>query len=245
VPGPPLLLINGYAATKDDWDPRFVGALAEGFEVVHPEMANAPTVAAMADDVVRLLDRLGIERAAVAGWSMGGMVAQELAARFPERVSALVLLATDGGGPDAVRCTDTVDRALRDRSGTPREQASRLIALLFPPDVAAVIDAQFGDVVADARARLSPAVLDAQEAAMDAWHREPGGERLAAIRAPALIAVGTEDMVIPPANGELLRGGLRDAWLAPFAGGGHAFMAQEPQRLARLIGAFLARDGPA
>jgi pimeloyl-ACP methyl ester carboxylesterase len=88
-------------------------------------------------------------------------------------------------------------------------------------------------------------VLDAQEAAMDAWHREPGDERLAAVRAPALIAVGTEDVVIPPANGELLRARLRDVWLAPFAGGGHAFMAQEPRRLAKLIEAFLARDGPA
>ena len=79
---------------------------------------------------------------------------------------------------------------------------------------------------------------------MDAWHGEPAADRLAAIRAPALVAFGTEDVVIPPANGELLRARLADAWLAPFAGGGHAFMAQAPVRLAKLIGAFLGQDGP-
>jgi pimeloyl-ACP methyl ester carboxylesterase len=239
-----LVLINGYAATKDDWDPSFLSALAEDFALVLVDIATASTVGGMAEDVVALLDERDLGRAAVAGWSMGGFVAQELAARFPERVEALVLLASDGGGPEAARCSDEVDRRLRDRSGTPREQASRLIGLLFPPDVAAMVDAEFGEVVAEARGRLSPATLDAHEAAMDAWHREPSEERLAAIRAPALIAAGTEDMVIPPVNGERLRARLADAWLAPFAGGGHAFMAQAPVRLAKLIGAFLARDAP-
>jgi pimeloyl-ACP methyl ester carboxylesterase len=239
-----LVLINGYAATKDDWDPSFLRALAEDFAIVLVDIATASTVADMADDVVALLDERDVGRAALVGWSMGGFVAQELAARSPERVEALVLLASDGGGPEAVRCSDVVDRRLRDRSGTPREQASRLIALLFPPDVAAVVDAEFGEVVAEARARLVPSTLDAQEAAMDAWHGEPADDRLAAIRAPALVAVGTEDMVIPPVNGELLRARLANAWLAPFGGGGHAFMAQAPVRLARLIGAFLAPDGP-
>jgi pimeloyl-ACP methyl ester carboxylesterase len=59
-----------------------------------------------------------------------------------------------------------------------------------------------------------------------------------------LVAAGTEDMVIPSVNGERLRARLADAWVAPFAGGGHAFMAQAPVRLAKLIGAFLTRSGP-
>jgi 3-oxoadipate enol-lactonase len=239
-----VVLINGYAATRDDWDPTFLGALAGDFTIVRADIATAFTVAGMAEDVVALLDERGVRSAPVVGWSLGGFIAQELATRFPERVQALVLLATDGGGPEAIRCSGEVDRRLRDRSGTAREQASRLIALLFPPQVAAGVDAEFGDVVADARARLSPATLDAQEAAMDAWHGEPAADRLAAIRAPALVAFGTEDVVIPPANGELLRARLADAWLAPFAGGGHAFMAQAPVRLAKLIGAFLAPGGP-
>jgi hypothetical protein len=58
---------------------------------------------------------------------------------------------------------------LTDHSGTPREQATRLISLLFPPELAEEIDRQFGAIVAEARAGLSPAALAAQETAMEAW----------------------------------------------------------------------------
>src|SRR5689334_8602891 len=102
--GPPLLLVNGYAATGTDWDPMLLGKLARGHTVICPDNrgtggtplgGGAVSVAAMADDLAALLDRLGHERCAVAGWSMGGFAAQELAARHPERVSSLVLMATD------------------------------------------------------------------------------------------------------------------------------------------------------
>ena len=135
-----VVLINGYAATRDDWDPTFLGALAGDFTIVRADIATASTVAGMAEDVVALLDERDVRSAPVVGWSLGGFIAQELAARFPERMHALVLLATDGGGPEAIRCSGEADRRLRDRSGTPREQASRLIGLLFPPQVAAGVD---------------------------------------------------------------------------------------------------------
>jgi pimeloyl-ACP methyl ester carboxylesterase len=183
-----------------------------------------------------------VERVAVAGGSMGGFVAQELAARAPQRVERLILLATDGGGPEAVPASDPVWDRLTDHSGTPRDQASRLIALLFPPSVAPAIDERFGDLVAAARRSLRPATLRAQERAMQAWHREPADRRLAAIEAPVLIACGTEDVVIPPANSGLLAAALAGARLERFGGGGHAFMAQEPQRLAALITTTGARQ---
>jgi pimeloyl-ACP methyl ester carboxylesterase len=129
--------------------------------------------------------------------------------------------------------------ALTDHSGTPREQATRMIGLLFPPDVAERIDAEFGEIVADARAQLSRETLEAQEEVLTLWHTEDAEERIAALRMPALIAMGTLDAVIPPRNAELLAERLPDAWLAPFPGGGHAFMAQQPRRLAALIAAFL------
>ena len=131
--------------------------------------------------------------------------------------------------------------ALTDHSGTPDEQARRLLGLLFPAPVAERIYADFGDVVAAARARLDPAALTAQEEAMIAWLREPAERRLAAVGAPALVAAGSEDVVIPPVNAERLAAALPDSWLARFPGGGHAFMAQEPHRLAALIKAFLGR----
>jgi pimeloyl-ACP methyl ester carboxylesterase len=152
-----------------------------------------------------------------------------------------VLLSTSGGGPEAPRSTAAAWRDLTDHGGTPHEQARRLLGLLFPAEVAERIYAEFGDVVAAARAQLDPDALSAQEAAMIGWLRGPSVERLAAIRAPALVATGSQDVVIPAANSPLLAAALTDSWLARFPGCGHAFMAQEPARAAGLITAFLGR----
>lgn len=246
--GPVLLLINGYAATAADWDPSFLAALARSFELVCPDNrgvggstpGEAPlTIDAMAADLEALLDALELESASVAAWSMGGFVAQRLAARAPRRVAGMALLATDPGGPEAVLADPEAWAQLTDHSGTPREQASRLIALLFPPDLAAVIDERFGDVVAAARAELSPGTLSAQEAAMEAWHAET--QPIVDGLGPVLIAHGDEDVVIPPANAEALAVRCPGCRVELLAGCGHALMAQEPERLAELIASSLHR----
>jgi pimeloyl-ACP methyl ester carboxylesterase len=99
---------------------------------------------------------------------------------------------------------------------------------------------EFGDIVAAARAQLSPDLVKRQGAAMEEWHRNGVGDRLREITAPVLIATGTEDVVIPPSNALKLVNALRGAWLGQFPGGGHAFMAQYPRPLADLINGFLA-----
>jgi pimeloyl-ACP methyl ester carboxylesterase len=247
--GPPIILLNGYAATSADWDPTFLSALAAGGTIVCPDlpgMGDSPlgggeaTIEAMAAEVLATLDDLGVDSAPVIGWSMGGFVAQELARSAPDRVESMTLISSDPGGEGAERTSAEDWAALTDRSGTPREQASRLIGLLFPPEFAEAVDRDFGDVVAQARDALDPAALDAQERAMDAWHE---GETPEPPEVPTLAAAGELDRVIPPGNAYLMieQGG----WLATFAGGGHAFMAQEPQRLAALILAFCGRGSAA
>jgi pimeloyl-ACP methyl ester carboxylesterase len=194
----------------------------------------------MTGDAIALLDELGLERAAVAGWSMGGFVAQALTARSPARVEALVLLASDPGGSAAVRGNPAAWARLTDRSGTPREQANRLISVLFPADVAPEIDREFGDLVAEAKAALDPATLDAQERAIDAWHAE--AQPAAGPDAPpVLTACGTADAVIPPQNADALAARWHGCRVERFAGCGHALMAQEPDRLAALIASFAGR----
>jgi pimeloyl-ACP methyl ester carboxylesterase len=192
----------------------------------------------MAADLEALLDALEIERARVAGWSMGGFAVQRLAVHAPHRVEAMALLSTDPGGGAAVPADPEVWAKLVDHSGTPREQATRLISLLFPPGRAVEIDRRFGDLVAAARAELSTAALEAQERAMAAWHEEdppaPGP-----VAPPALVLHGSEDVVVPPANAGALAARWPGARVEPIAGGGHAFMAQEPQRLADLMISFL------
>lgn len=241
--GPPLLLVNGYAATSEDWDPTFLAGLAASFEVICPDNRGVGeselgerelTIEGMAADLEALLDSLQIDRLPVVGWSMGGFVAQRLAIRTPERVAALGLIATDPGAPDSTDADPEVWAELTDHSGTAREQATRLIALLFPPLLAEQIDREFGEIVAEARANLSPATLRAQEAAMEAWHHQPL-PRGDIQDIPVLIAHGKEDQVIPAINAQPLATRWPGARLELFEDCGHGLMAQEPQRLAEEI----------
>jgi pimeloyl-ACP methyl ester carboxylesterase len=247
--GRPLIVLNGFAATSADWDPLFIDGLASSNQLIladnrgigHSTDKGQPfDIAKLADDVVRVIGRLGIECVNVLGWSMGGFIAQTLALLHPERINKLILLSTDPGGPDADLASAAVWSQLIDMSGTPHEQARRLLSLLFPSDVAESIYREFGDVVAAARAQLSPNLVNRQAAAMDAWHHTGIGNRLREINVPVLIAAGTADIVIPPSNALKLVNAIPGAWLAQFNGGGHAFTAQYPHPLADLINSFLA-----
>ena len=240
--GPPLVMINGYAATSEDWDPTFLAALAADFELICPDNRGVGsselgdeelTIEAMATDVEALLGALGLEAAAVCGWSMGGYVAQALAERSPSVISALALIGTHPGGPSYVSTGDADAFArLIDHSGTPREQATRLISVFFPPDRVAAADAELGETLAAARARLDHAALDAQVTALVAWRdREP--PPLAA-QPPALVIHGTHDRLVSVGNAAPLaeRWGAR---LEIFEQSAHAAMTQEPLRAAEAI----------
>ena len=246
--GEPLLMINGYAAGSLDWDPTFLAVLARDSTLILPdnrgigESEGSPesiTIDSMAEDAFALLDHLGIASAHVLGWSMGGFIAQTLTLAEPDRVKTLTLLSTDPGGSLAVRRTAEADRRLTDHSGTPREQARRLLGLLFPPDVAEDLFGKFGDVVAEARASLRPAVLTAQEEAMERWYERPDSDGPAGIGAPSLVACGELDEVIPPANTTLLNTEITGSRIRHFPEGGHAFMAQFPEQLGGLVSGFL------
>jgi aminoacrylate hydrolase len=242
--GPSLLMLNGYAASSGDWDPDFLGSLARSFTLICPDnrgiggsdgTPDEITIDAMADDAVALLEHLGIGSCTVLGWSMGGFVAQTLASKLPQTVESLILLSTDPGGDMAVRRDQQTEQLLTDHTGSPREQARRLLGLLFPPGLSDRLFEQFGDVVAEARASLRPEILSAQERAMDQWYEQPCRSRLEAIAAATIVARGDLDVVIPPQNSERIAAAIPGSQLEVFAGGGHAFMAQFPEQAARLV----------
>ena len=245
--GRPLLILNGSAATSADWDPSFIDGLASFNELIlldnrgiggSIDNGQPFDIAQLADDAAHVMKALGFEHTSVLGWSMGGFIAQALALRHPHRIDKLILLSTDSGGPDTDRASPAVWSQLIDTSGTPHEQAHRLLFLLFPGDVAESLYRQFGEIVAAARAQLSPELVKRQAAAMDAWHNGVVS-RLREIVVPVLIASGTQDVVIPPSNSLKLVNAIPGAWLAQFPHGGHAFTAQYPCALADLINCFL------
>jgi pimeloyl-ACP methyl ester carboxylesterase len=148
-----------------------------------------------------------------------------------------VLLATDPGGPDAVRADPQAWATLIDTSGSPRQQATRLLSVLFPPKLSTRIDRLVGDVVAAARAQVSVPSLRCQEAAIDQWHSDEPPQHPEGVR--VLVATGNEDVLIPPENAPLLSASWQHCPVEVFSGCGHAFMAQEGVRLAGLIEAFV------
>jgi pimeloyl-ACP methyl ester carboxylesterase len=249
--GPPLVVLNGFGATNADWDPSFINRLAVSNHLIllnnrgiggSTDDGQSFDIARLADHTARVIENLGIERANVMGWSMGGFIAQALALKQPGRIGKLVLLSTDPGGVEADFASPGVWSELIDTSGTPNEQARRLLFLLFPSDVAKSFYRGFGEIVGVARAQLSVELLNRQAAAMDAWHRKSAATESRKICIPVLVAAGTEDIVIPPSNALKLANAIPGAWLAQFPHGGHAFMAQYPRALAQLINTFLVCD---
>jgi pimeloyl-ACP methyl ester carboxylesterase len=243
------VVLNGFGATSADWDPSFINRLASCHDLILPnnrgiggstDDGRSFDIAKLAADSARIIETLGIERASVMGWSMGGFIAQALALNYADRVNKLVLLSTDSGGIEADLASPDVWSELVDTSGTPNEQARRLLFLLFPTDVAESFYREFGDIVAAARAKASSELLNRQAAAMDAWHQNGVASQLREIRVPVLIAAGTEDIVIPASNALKLVNAIPGAWFAQFPHGGHAFVAQYPRALADLINSFVA-----
>jgi pimeloyl-ACP methyl ester carboxylesterase len=171
---------------------------------------------------------------------MGGMVAQELALRFPERVRGLVLGATTPGGPRAIRPTARELAALA--GGAAGRRRLDLAAALFSPafrrehpERVRALLAPFG------RHRPAAAGVLAQWWAT-VYHDTTS--RLGQIQAPTLVIHGERDAMSPPANARLLADRIPDAELALIPGAGHAYALEAPERSFRVLADWLDRREP-
>ena len=251
-PGPPLVVLNGFAATKDDWDPGFLAALEAGREVIrvdHRGMGGSEGDGAqfeiedLAADAAGVIATLGLERPDVLGWSMGGFVALALALAEPERVGRLVLLSTGAGGPTRPARRPRSEAKLSDLSGTPREQASRLISLLFLPRPRA--DDRRG--LRRRRGRRARCAADRSRAGAVAGDggmgARPGARRAWAgsPRRPWWRPAARTSSSRRPTRSPWPQG-MPGAWLARFPHSGHGFMADHPESLTGLISTFLGVD---
>jgi 3-oxoadipate enol-lactonase len=241
--GEPLLLIQGMSATHLAWGDPFLEQLEDDFELVFYDhrgigrsapVAEAFTIAHLAEDAVALLDALGIDTAHVVGTSMGGMVAQELALRRPERVRTLTLGCTYAGGAEG-RLTDQLiawrlGRALAsgDRNAAIRAMYDINVSSAFAAD-----PANLGEFVAMAKAL--PAAVPVVMLQMQAIAGHDTSARLAQIEAPTLVIHGDEDQMLPVANARAIAAAIPGARLEVLEGVGHMFWWEEPERSAALV----------
>lgn len=235
--GPALLLIMGLGYARWGWEP-VVEPLARTFDVLlHDNRgigeSDAPpgpyTTAQLAADAVQVLDEAGVARAHVAGTSLGGMVAQEVALAYPERVDRLVLSATTPGGPHAFPMPQrTVDLMLARASL--REYVENALEPDARPDLVDRIVAHRERTAQ----RFEPwAAQAAAGAGFDAY------DRLGGIAAPTLVQHGDGDVVVDPRNAELLAARIPGARLSIYPGCGHLHMWQQPERFVRELEEFL------
>lgn len=210
--GEALLLIAGIGCPSQMWS-GFRPILAErnrtlaldnrgtGKSDVPPGPYSVP---AMASDAAAVLDAAGVQVSHVFGVSMGGIVAQEFALQYPARSRSLILGCTSFGGPHAVRPEPAVRQFLAARgsmSAAEAEQAS--VPIMY---CAETPRSRIGeDLALRRRWQTPPAAYIAQFQGVVAWE---GYSRLPELRVPTLVIHGDCDLLVPPANGELL---ARDA----------------------------------
>ena len=249
--GPPLLLLQGMGANSLHWGEPFLAALERDFELVlydHRGIGRSDplegdlTIARLAADALGLLDALELPEAHVLGFSMGGMVAQELALAAPQRIRTLTVGATSCGGTQS--------------RPTPPAIIQRLTAAALSGDFERLLRAGFEVVVSGAYASepehyaafvaaarhlpVSLSVLMDQKIAVEAYDAY---SRLRALRAPTLVIHGTADELLAPINGELVASLIPGARLELLEGVGHLFFWEQPQRSAELVADFALRAG--
>ncbi len=240
--GNPLLMIQGMSATHLAWGEPFSSRLEESFDCIafdnrgigHSGPAEEQfTIADLAGDALGLLDALEVERAHLLGVSMGGMVAQELALRNPERVSSLTLGATYCGGPGS-RLMDPADfRGLVDAMAS--GDRSRMIEAMWELNLSPSFrrhESRFGAFAEMAKALSSPRKTIGFQ--MQAVSRHDTNARLAGLKPPTLVIHGSEDRVLNVANGRLVAS-LIGARLELLKGVGHMFWWEQSERSATLI----------
>jgi pimeloyl-ACP methyl ester carboxylesterase len=231
--GHPLVLIMGLTATMDWWDPEFLDELSSRFRLLIFDnrgagRSEAPPgdlyIKQFAEDTVGLMEAVGFDSAHVLGISMGGMIAQELALDHPDKVEKLVLCATFCGGQEAVYADKEVLMKLIDRSGTEEERVRKTISLLFPEGWLEKNPEYFHDFLD--RYNQAPTTDENAARQFMATVRFSTFDRLPQIDKPTLVACGTEDIVIPAANSEILAERIPGARLVEFDGAGHGFINQ-------------------
>ena len=244
--GAPVLLVHGLGLSGGAWW-RTVDALAPAMRVItfdhrgigrSESWTYAYTTEALADDAVSILDELAIEKVHIYGFSLGGMVAQQVALRHPRRVRSLVLGATHPGGRRVVAPEPEVLAFFRRRARLPSEQAAWASV---PYNYGPRTRAEHVDRIAeDIERRLeNPFRERAYRAQLLAVSLHNCYGRLERIRAPTLVVHGARDRMIPVANGHLTAQRVPGAQMKILQDAGHLYPTEEPA-VDKAIGEFFA-----
>ncbi len=237
--GLPLLCLQHFTGTLDNWDPEIVDALAEDREVILFENAGVGrstgtvpgTIGEMAGHAMKFVEALDLPKLHILGFSLGGFLAQEIAIAMPDRVSRLILSgsAPEGGEGAGMDRPELV--AIYTDGEMPMSE--KLKRLFFPstPDGEAAASAFVDRLNTRSAERDLPVGADvagAQLQAMIAWANWQGdvAGKLAKISHPVLVTNGDNDIMIPTQNSFVLAKHLPNATLIVYPNAGHGALFQ-------------------
>ncbi len=245
--GPAVLLIHGLACNRTFWE-RQVHALRDRFTVLtvdlrgHGESSRPRTgytIGSMAADLEQLVRALGVSRIAVVGWSMGGVVAQQLARRLGDRVSALGLVCSTPGGfadPKTHELPEMATAMKKAIADDFRTFVRGFTAKFFK-------DGERSPLFAWAVGQTQRTPPHVAEACFDALMAADMREHLGALRVPTAVLHGRHDALLPPTHGEALAKAIPGARLVVFEESGHAPFLEEPDAFNAALVALLS-DAP-
>ena len=249
--GEPLALIVGLGGGRGGWFFQ-IRAFRKHYQVVtydgrgmgRSSRANAPcTVRTMADDAVGLMDHLAIGRAHILGVSLGGMVAQEVAINYPQRVNKLVLASTTPGGGEVLDAHPELRAALGLVKNGPSQIDARTVnvgrltgilnSLGFNGTFYRLVVARM------ATAYMKSVAAEGFVAQFEAALGHNALDRLYLIQAPTLVIAGAADRLVSPRSSEVLAGRIPGARLVMVAGGSHTLVAENRHRFNQEVLDFL------
>ena len=246
--GDPILLIPGLGSDANTWAP-FVPEFADRYRIIILENRGSVrscrppgpyTTDQMAEDAAALLDHLGIARAHVIGKSMGGMIAQVLAARFPEKVRSLVLAATlmkhDAYGEEMLE----LGRTLAEKAGLFATYRQAFL-MSYSREYCMTNRSRLAEVQ-ELMSRINEAeALRGYLAQSMACQTHDSRELARRIKAPALVIVGNEDVITPPRASRELASAIPRSELIVLPHGGHGFWREFPAEVNAHVREFLGR----
>ena len=255
-PGLPLLFLQHFTGTLDNWDPAVTDPLASGREVILFESAGLgrstgkvpDTIAGMAKHALAFLDGLGLGSCDVLGFSLGGMVAQQMAQDRPSVFRRMILVGTAPRGGEDVMHLDKP--SLAKYLGDPNLKGYAILQKIFfaPTESSQKAGAAFIERLTrrteDREPISGPAVAQAQIAAFRDWEKFTGQRfaNLKTIPHPTLVVNGIHDEMIPVQNSYWLSANLPDAVLLTYPDSGHGSLFQFHESFTRQASAFLASD---